>query len=809
MTECVLKMIAASCDRYPQSTSVVFGDSRITYNDLSIEVMRASSLLKSYGVSRGDLVAVSIERSEKLIPILLGIWCLGAAYLPIDPAYPKDRKEHMLTDAGAALVVTSSVEKFDLAFSGKLLSVDKLTSFELSESALQKGLTQWSDHWHPSDMAYMIYTSGSTGKPKGIAVSQANVHNFLLGMLERPGLEQSDVLLATTTICFDIHVLELFLPLVIGAAVHIVSRHTSVSGDRLRQYINEHQVSVLQATPATWRILLNDVWKPAVPLKILVGGEPFPPDMTELMIGVSSSVWNMYGPTETTVWSTCYQVIDTKSPVKIGTPIRNTQVYVVDEQLQRVKQGEVGELLIGGDGVSMGYYNQEEKNRQSFIDMPFEVSAIEDRQGKLYRTGDLVKQCSDMSLQYVQRKDDQFKIRGYRIEAGDIEAHIMCFKGVSQVVVTVNQFASGDDRLVAHVKSNGMINVQALRDHCKGKLPYFMIPQHFNQVNHFPQTENGKVDRKSLSLVREFYSADNLVAPQFLSARDDLDLSILEVWRKQLSLNDLSIDDDFVELGGNSMIAVKLSEEMERVTGVEFLPDPLFRHRTVRDLVDSIGENKTSEAASVVQLNSVKEGVPVFCLSGVQVYQSIANELDDRQPVYAIYAREELALADARNSTASLSVNNLTRAYIDAIKRQCPQGPYILMGLSFGGMLAVDVATTLKQQGEEVDFVVMFDSCLSYAKKRTISGFLVGMVSQCMGTIARLLCALKERFLVNVRVNESFNTGRSREAIDFFRMSKRLMLILGLGFLSMMIMGGRVFVVKNYILIMWMLDILI
>jgi len=692
MIECPLFTIADICNRQPLSTSITFDGEQLTYGDLSLEVARVAKFLEFHNVSEGSLVAVSIERSEKLLPVLLGIWCIGAAYLPIDPSYPKNRKEHMLSDANAALLIVGSVDAVDLSFTGKSVLLDAVMSFDVDQSVKSWDLHQWSHKWQADAMAYMIYTSGSTGTPKGIAVSQSNVHNFLLGMLERPGLDPKDKLLAVTTICFDIHVLELFLPLTIGAEVHIIPRYIAVSGDRLRQYIDGNQISVLQATPTTWRILLNDTWSPECSLKMLVGGEPFPADLTKMMLDASDSVWNMYGPTETTVWSTCYQVVDPESPVLIGTPIRNTKIYVVDDNLDLVKQGDIGELLIGGDGVTMG-------------------------------TGDLVKQLADESLVYIQRKDDQFKIRGYRIEAGDVEAHILSFKGIHQVVVTVNQFGSGDDRLVAHVKSAGMINVQALRDYCKNKLPYYMVPQYFNQIEQFPQTENGKIDRKKLSVIKEFYSSEHLVRPQFSSARDDLDLSILEVWRKQLNLNDLSIDDNFVELGGNSLLAVKVSEEMKRVSGVEFQPDSLFRYRTIRELIDSIGQHKAAEAASVVQLNDIQNGIPIFFLSGVQVYQDVADSLENKQPIYAIYAREELAFADKENNSSLLSTNNLSRAYVDAIKRQAPKGPYILAGLSFGGMLAIEVANELTHEGESVELVVMFDSCLSHAKTRTIMGF--------------------------------------------------------------------------------------
>jgi len=399
MIECPLFTIADICNRQPLSTSITFDGEQLTYGDLSLEVARVAKFLEFHNVSEGSLVAVSIERSEKLLPVLLGIWCIGAAYLPIDPSYPKNRKEHMLSDANAALLIVGSVDAVDLSFTGKSVLLDAVMSFDVDQSVKSWDLHQWSHKWQADAMAYMIYTSGSTGTPKGIAVSQSNVHNFLLGMLERPGLDPKDKLLAVTTICFDIHVLELFLPLTIGAEVHIIPRYIAVSGDRLRQYIDGNQISVLQATPTTWRILLNDTWSPECSLKMLVGGEPFPADLTKMMLDASDSVWNMYGPTETTVWSTCYQVVDPESPVLIGTPIRNTKIYVVDDNLDLVKQGDIGELLIGGDGVTMGYHNQEEKNRLSFIDDPF--NSANGQVSKLYRTGDLVKQLADESLVYI------------------------------------------------------------------------------------------------------------------------------------------------------------------------------------------------------------------------------------------------------------------------------------------------------------------------------------------------------------------------------------------------------------------------
>ena len=741
--EHALTAFVDTCQNSSDTEAMVFGNCILTYTQLASRVVAIASLLESQGVTAGSLVAVNIERSEKLLPLLLGIWCAGAGYLPLDPAYPADRKLYMLSNAGTIVVVADSPATFDLESDDQhvlYLADHWSTIADAGISAPDWSL--WRPKWQSDSVAYTIYTSGSTGLPKGIAVSHANVSNFLLGMQERPGLSSTDSLLATTTISFDIHVLELFLPLLVGATVHIVARHIAVSGSRLRHYINTHNITVLQATPTTWRMLLDDDWQPDKPLKMLVGGEPFPADIVQPMLNASCELWNMYGPTETTVWSTCYRITDNKLPISIGTPIRNTQLYVVDDDLQLVASGEIGELLIGGEGVTLGYNNQPEKNRISFIASPF---ARDDAKEMLYRTGDLAKQLDDGNMVYVQRKDEQFKVRGYRVEAGEIEECLLNVDGVKRAVVTVNELRPGDQRLVAHLIADvgTVLDVKLLRDHCKQSLPHYMLPQHFNQLDVLPQTNNGKVDRKLLSSLKQFSCSQSNASPHFETARHDLDLSILEVWRQKLSLDDVSIDDNFVELGGNSMLAVQLTREMRRVTGIHFEPDTLFRFRTVRELVDSIGEDKVIEAASVMQLNTVTDGVPIFCLSGVQIYQDIADHFGDSHPIYAIYAREELAVADNQQNGISLPVNNLTKAYVDAIKRQRPVGPYILSGLSFGGMLAVDVARLLVQAGDEVHLVVMFDSHLPHAAKRNIKG----LFKHSMAYVCKKLIALKCVFL--------------------------------------------------------------
>lgn len=692
------------------SVAQVFADQNCSYSGLAERVRRCSAVLAALGVGPGARVAIGVSRSDMLLPLLLAVWSRRAAYVPVDPEYPLARQSYILQNSQAQVLVCDQ-ENPSLEFDGRVLLLETLRSSQPETPAPPLAPVDY----QPDDLAYMIFTSGSTGNPKGVAVTQGNLNNFLLAMAERPGLQSSDCLLAVTTISFDIHVLELFLPLLVGARVVIASREDAISHTVLQQLIDQYQVSVMQATPATWRMVLDSGWKPAQPLKLLVGGEALPRDLLPRMQKVAAELWNMYGPTETTVWSTCHKISPDDEKIYIGTPIRQTTVHVVDEQFKPVPDGMPGELLIGGAGVSLGYHNNPELTDQKFLRVPHLD------EGKVYRTGDLVIRHPGGLLEYVNRIDNQIKIRGYRIEPGEIEAALEEYPGVKQAVVVAVTKSEGDVRVLAYYLGDA-VPAEAFRAFAQSVLPAHMVPQHFSHLAEFPMTANYKVDRKQLAAQGQQWLA-NQTRNVDTVARDDLDISLIAVWEKVLGIKGIGLDDDFFAMGGHSLLALKLVEEMRKVSGLQLASTALFEHSTIRALRDHAGQD-SKQAASVVKLNQVDEacGEPVFCLCGVQIYQAFADEFEDARPVYGIFAQMELAFItqEQQHEPQDYSIDLLVETYVEAIKRQGDFPRVSLVGLSFGGLIALEVAQRLARDGVQVTSVTLLDSYMSHSSRRTL-----------------------------------------------------------------------------------------
>ncbi len=684
----------------PDSPAISFDSSRTTYGELWKQVNRLAKGLEAAGVGPGSKVAVGVPRNEMLVPLLIAIWARRAAYVPVDPEYPVSRQSYILHNSGAALLVSDKPDA-DLQFSG--LTIELRNLLVGSEEVAVPARTDARDA--AADVAYLIYTSGSTGNPKGVAVTQGNVVNFLLGMDERPGLSASDRLLAVTTISFDIHVLELFLPLIQGAELILASRAEAASAMALRDLIGQHRVTFLQATPSTWRMLLADGWVPPQPLKILVGGEALPPDLLPAMFGAAREVWNMYGPTETTVWSTCHRVMPGDHVAYIGTPIRNTRVAVVDEHLQPVPTGTAGELLIGGDGVTNGYHNNRELTDERFIRLTSRTS-----DGLWYRTGDAVVQLESGVLQYINRLDNQIKIRGYRIEPLDIEHCVQKFAGISQAIVVPARFSDQDARLVCYYLGQKQ-PANILQAHCVQNLPGHMVPQHFVHLLETPLTANLKVDRKKLAEDARRHIETTQEERAVSGARDDLDVSLIRIFETALGATGIGIDDNFFQIGGHSLLALQVVREIQLTTGLQLSDTILFEAPTIRALREKLS-GSAQKLALVLKLNNTCEGEPIFCLCGIEIYQQLAEMFEAKHPVYSVVAKEEIAFIEAQKKHKSLSFDfdELVKVYVDAIKRHSNGSALSLVGLSFGGLVALEAARILKCEGTPVCRVVLLDS---------------------------------------------------------------------------------------------------
>jgi amino acid adenylation domain-containing protein len=561
----VHELISAQASRTPARPALEFEGRTLSYAEVEARSNRMARRLRALGVERGALVGLAVERSPEMVTALLGILKAGAAYVPLDPGFPRERLSFMVEDSGMRILVTTSAvqEDLDLRVENVLLLDTNLGEIENESS---DPLPRDARTGQPEDRAYVIYTSGSTGKPKGVEVPHRAVTNFLTSMRERPGLAETDRLVAVTTLSFDIAVLELQLPLTVGATVVLASRETATDGELLRDLLRGSQATVMQATPSTWRLLFEAGWDGGPAFKALVGGEALPRDVAEELLKRAGEVWNMYGPTETTVWSTCWKVESPLGSVLIGTPIGNTQTYVLDASKQPVPTGVPGELWIGGDGVTLGYLNRPELTRERFVDDPF----VHVPGAKLYRTGDLARWRPDGTLEALGRTDFQVKVRGYRIELGEIETLLGRHPAVAQAVVVARPGPGGENRLVGYVvgRDGEAPSAAELRKMLRRELPDYMIPSAFVALDELPLTLNAKVDRRALPDPESPGAATVARVPP----RTPTEILLAEVWCELLGVSQVAVHDNFFDLGGHSLLTMRALAAVEKRIGKRVNP---------------------------------------------------------------------------------------------------------------------------------------------------------------------------------------------------------------------------------------------
>ena len=549
-------------DKSPNNTAAIFNDEKITYRELSDRSNQLAHYLIQQGVTAGQMIGLCTDRSIDMLVSLLGILKSGCCYIPLDPEFPPDRLSYMVKDAGIEWLITQQQFLAIVPGVDNTILIDDLFGL-LDDVSTNKAQVDIDSEY----LAYVIYTSGSTGNPKGVMVHHSAAINFLLSMSDNPGIDESDKLLAVTTLSFDIAVLELYLPLIKGATTIIASKQDTVDGNKLKDLIGQHQVTIMQATPATWRLLISAGWDEHNPVKALCGGEALPADLAKDLLSRTHSLWNMYGPTETTVWSSCCLVKDSEQPLSLGTPIANTRFYILDETLKPVPLGVAGELHISGTGVTKGYLNNPDMTSDRFIKNPFET------EGKLYKTGDRVRYRVDGSLEYLNRIDHQVKVRGYRIELGEIESVLRAHDSIQDCIVSVVEERIGDARLVAYIVwSSAPVTMTELRSYCKEWLPAYMIPQHTVEISTIPKTPNGKVDRKQLpDVFSSLNQQDSFVAPDTAEQ-----IWLADLWKQLIGTDKVGNHDNFFELGGHSLLSMQIIHKIEKKTGVALNPRDLL-----------------------------------------------------------------------------------------------------------------------------------------------------------------------------------------------------------------------------------------
>ena len=592
----LIEMFEAQAAATPDAVALDCDGALLTYRELNRRGNQLARHLKRLSAGSEVLVGICLERSVEMVLGLLGIFKSGAAYVPLDPSYPAERLNYMIADSGLTILLTqASLESLFSAPHIHKVCLDTSWATVAGESTENLELSSGG-----GNLAYVIYTSGSTGRPKGVQVLHGGVSNFLCSLRTELGISDHDVLLAVTTICFDISVLELFLPLVSGARVVIVSREVASDGVLLLRAMATSGATVMQATPATWRIVLAAGWEGTSGLKILCGGEALPGELASQLLQRGASVWNLYGPTETTIWSTSNRVqaaSNTASVEPVGRPIANTQVHILDAWLEPVPLGVAGDLYIGGAGVARGYRNRPDLTAERFIPNPFALK-IGDR---LYQTGDVARYLADGKIEFLGRHDHQVKVRGYRIELGEVEAVLSAHPAVREVVVVAGENEPGERQLVAYVVAHENASFQAadMRKHLADKLPNYMVPSACVVLSALPLTANGKVDRLALRAV----GAERAESPcPYVAPQDEIEAALVTIWQEVLNISPIGIHDDFFELGGHSLKAARIISRARQQKMSLTLLD-LFRFRTVATLAEFARGHleETVEAITVLE----------------------------------------------------------------------------------------------------------------------------------------------------------------------------------------------------------------
>ena len=611
--KCVHELFAAQAAATPKAVAVVFGEESLTYEELNWRANQLAHHLKFLGAGPETLVAISMERSLEMVIALLGTLKAGAAYVPLDPAFPAERLHFMLDDSKAPLLLTRAEDKERL---GELppnvraicLDTDWRLISEERDDELPVQMT-------PENLAYVIYTSGSTGRPKGVQLPHHAVVNFLQSMRREPGLTGADTLLAVTSISFDIAGLEIFLPLTVGAKIVLANSEEIFDAAKMMALMRSSGATVMQATPSFWQFLVESDWSGDLQLKVFCGGEALSRELADKLLERAGEVWNLYGPTETTIWSALSKVARGTGPISIGRPIANTQIYLLDGHLQPVPVGVPGELHIGGDGLARGYLNRVELTEEKFIEDPFGGT-------RLYKTGDLARYRADGTIECLGRNDFQIKLRGHRIDLGEIESVLRQYPNITEAVVLLREDERGQKRLVAYLQRSAHPSPDAgmLQQFLKAKLPDYMMPSTFVVLDKFPLTPNGKINRKALPPP----VSDRAEAKQdFTPPRTPTEESLAKIWRELLGQTVIGIDDNFFETGGHSLLAMQMMARVRDEFHAEISLRNIFEAPTIAELAVILDRKKDQPVLPALQPLASAQNI------SAQHAQDLLDRLDD------------------------------------------------------------------------------------------------------------------------------------------------------------------------------------
>lgn len=719
----------AQVSKTPNAIALVYQQQSMTYRELNERSQQLASYLQQRGVQPETLVGLCVERSPLLLVGLFGILKAGGAYVPIDPAYPRNRIANTLSDADVSLILTQAhlsdvLPPLNLPpFNPEIVYLDRDWEKISQNSTAQPPLTELVS---ADNLAYVIYTSGSTGKPKGVQITHGAVTNFLRAIAQKPGIDANDTLVAVTTIAFDISVLELFSPLVAGATVVLASSEVAADAQQLARLLEHSEASVMQATPATWQMLITDGWQGLPQLKILCGGEALSKELADQLLQRGHELWNLYGPTEATVWTAACEITEGFEMVPVAGPLANTQLYVLDEQLNPVPIGVTGEVHIGGAGLARGYLNQPELSAKKFIANPFSKAG-----DRLYKTGDLARFWADGSLSFLGRIDHQIKIRGFRIELGEVEAALSEHSTVQSCVVIAQEDKANNKRLVAYWVPDCSTEIDSsaahhplLKQYLKSRLPLYMVPSIFVKLEALPLTANGKIDRRALPRLK----TTMVQTARYTPPKTEIQQQLTQLWQKVLALEKVGIHDNFFDLGGHSLLATQVVARIRRHFNIELPLSTLFQSSTIAQLAESLQATLSTKAEAAEQhpLNEVNDAGSLVLLKpgqqpstfwvhpvggSVFCYGELMMQLKTDHAAYGLQAsrlKSPSALLDDFDNPDS--INTMATDYIEQVRRVQPKGPYTLIGWSMGGVVAFEMAQQLVLCGEAIASLVLIDT---------------------------------------------------------------------------------------------------
>ncbi len=699
---CLHDLIEAQVERTPGAVALVFEDQVLSYRELNKRANRLANRLRAVEVGPESLVGVCVDRSVEMVVALLGVVKAGGAYVPLDPEYPAERLAFMVADSDMPLLLTQRRHAGRLSASGR-----RMIYLDEADDELPAAFGENSGaRARPDNLVYVIYTSGSTGRPKGVQIKHAALANFLHSMRQMLGMTAGDSLMAVTTLSFDIAAFELFLPLTVGARLVVVDREVATDGSRLIERLARDNITFFQATPATWRLLLEAGWEGSASLTMLCGGETLPRDLADRLLPRGACLWNLYGPTETTIWSAAARVEAGTGPVPIGRPIANTQIYVLDAHMQPVPIGVSGELCIGGVGLARSYLGRGGLTSERFLPNPFH-----DRpHARLYRTGDQARWRNDGMIELLGRLDGQVKIRGHRIEIGEIEAVLRSHPAVREAAVSAWEEGSGQKRLAAYIvnaEGGSAHRVGDLRGFLKERLPEYMIPAAFVFLADLPRMPNGKMDRKALP-------APNPVGHEpgesFAAPRTPIERELARIWSQVLHVNALGIQDNFFDIGGHSLLAAQVISRINDTFAVKLPLRRIFETPTVAGLAEALaGDAATRVRESLRLLKPGGTGPALFLvhdgLGDTHVYNNLAAHMPEIVKVFGLdpYGTGYCPILHTR-------IPDMAAYYVQQIRQIQPEGPFLLGSLCAGGMIAFEMALQLEARGHSVGLVALMDA---------------------------------------------------------------------------------------------------